>query len=141
MRRVLRRVRPDRPSIPDGDTMSDKMWNLTTSCWLHIASDRPQTAEVATQLGNIISPYASVPIPDAQIDLLPQLHQAPLARVTSPPPPDSFIKLMNETPETPAEKEAFVQKAIEEGEKLQGLGTHRHSKGSVYEIDFLPCRT
>lgn len=54
--RIVKGVRPSRPSIPNGELMSDAMWLLTTSCWKEIASERPSAEIVVGHMKSIVSP-------------------------------------------------------------------------------------
>lgn len=48
--RVVRGDRPPRPSLPNGDAMSDAVWSLVQSCWSHDATRRPSADAVAKVL-------------------------------------------------------------------------------------------
>lgn len=48
--RVVRGDRPPRPSLPNGDTISDIVWSLIQSCWDHDAICRPSAGAIAITL-------------------------------------------------------------------------------------------
>lgn len=115
MRRVVQGHRPPRPTSPRDLDISDDLWNVIIQSWTQIASTRPSASEVATSLKEIMSPTANesgrLRSPDS-----------PIARIRSPAPSDAYTELMNERPETEAEKEHFYQRALAEGEKQVRAG-------------------
>ena len=60
IRRYVQGERPPRPELPDGGTMSSAVWDLTTSCWDQLASNRPSSQEAAARMALIIGQPAAV---------------------------------------------------------------------------------
>lgn len=48
--RVVRGDRPPRPSLPNGDAISDVVWSLVQSCWDHDATRRLSADSVVSAL-------------------------------------------------------------------------------------------
>lgn len=114
MQRVVQGRRPPRPTSPRDLAIPDDLWNVVTQSWAQVASTRPTASDVATSLGKIISPTNE--------SGLSRSPHSPVARIKSPAPSDAYMELMNERPETEAEKEQFCQRALAEGERQLKAG-------------------
>ncbi|KAH8101096.1 kinase-like domain-containing protein [Cristinia sonorae] len=58
--RVMKGMRPPRPSYPESMTISDELWSLVEDCWLHDFDQRPSALTVAQTLGNIVDKEQAV---------------------------------------------------------------------------------
>ncbi|TCD69532.1 hypothetical protein EIP91_007155 [Steccherinum ochraceum] len=54
-RRVMKGVRPARPTLSNGDQMSDPMWSLVTACWERYPSQRLSSKKLLRRMKAILS--------------------------------------------------------------------------------------
>jgi len=128
--RVVKGVRPRRPTLPDGHKISNAMWELISLSWAQQASDRPSSSELANKLADVPSSEPDNPPPQASATTPEELAQD-LGNMTVESLLDAkFNELMNEVLRTPDDRYYFFMKAGKVGMELSNLGPAYYNKAA-----------